>query len=387
LGHQELAVEKQNEPSAQTASPAKRGVSVGRLLVIAVLGAAAAGAIYVAPRFLIKEQTAPTYPSLQLGGTGTVFLIVENRWRTKYREAKGVQITYQSTGSTPAVTNLLDGKHPIGFTHGALSQNQRKLAQEKGRELINLPVILCGVAPVYNVKGLKGKAPLQLTGELLADIFLGKVKTWNDPALKGVNPGVDLPAAPITVVHREDPSGTTRIFTEYLNAVSPAWRETVGPPASAVKWPVGVAAPRNTGVAARVYETEGAIGYVDRVYTAYEEMVLDYAAVQNHDKTAFVRAEPENITAAAAGIVAEVPADLSFNLTNRPGKDAYPLSAVIYAVCDKTPPEATRQQVVEFLHWAMHAGQLYAADMALAPLPAELVKRIDEKLDTMKAAR
>jgi phosphate transport system substrate-binding protein len=359
---------------------------VVRLLVIAAIGVCLGLLIYFSPQFLIKEEHPPAYPQLHVGGTSTVFVIVENGWKAQYRGDKGVQVVYESTGSSPGVTRVLDGTYAIAFTHGPLSKAQRQMAQDKGRDVMNVPVLLCGVVPVYNVKTLKGKAPLQLTGELLADIFLGKVKTWNDPALKAINPGVELPATTITVVHRQDPSGTTRIFTEYLNAVSKAWRDQVGPPASEVKWPVGVAAPRNLGVANLVDKTDGAIGYIDRMFTAFEEMVLDYAAVQNADRTGFVRAEPANLTAAAAGSLAEVPDDLSFSLANKPGKDAYPISAVVYAVLCQTQPAATRQQVVDFLRWATHQGQAHAAYMTYAPLPPELVTRIDQKLETIKAA-
>jgi phosphate transport system substrate-binding protein len=242
------------------------------------------------------------------------------------------------------------------------------------------------VAPIYNVKELKDKPPVKFTGEVLADVFLGKIDTWNDPALKALNPDLELPATKINVVHREDSSGTTLIFTDYLAAVSAAWREKMGKPSSEIKWPVGVAVPRNLGVATRVWETEGAIGYVDRIYTAYEDMVLQYAAVQNKDKTAFVRAEPDNMTAAVQGMFAEVPEDLTFGLANKPGKDSYPISGVIYAVCYQSQPAATQKTVVEFLRWATHDGQGFAKKMGYAPLPAELVERVDKRLEMIKAA-
>jgi phosphate transport system substrate-binding protein len=337
------------------------------------------------PSLFVKEEHPPSYPALQLGGTSAVYVIVENGWKGKYRDDKQVQLAYESTGTTTGVNRLLDGSFAVAFTHGPLSADQRQKAKEKGGDVLQVPVLFCGVAVVYNLKELKGKPPLQLTGELLADIFLGKIKEWNDPALKAVNPGVELPATKIAVVHREDPSGTTQIFTEYLASVSPAWREQVGSPASELKWPVGVAAARNLGIATLVDKTEGAIGYVDRMYTTYEDIVLDSAAIQNKDKSGFVRAEPENMTAAAASILGDIPDDLGFSLANRPGKDAYPISGLIYAVCYQKQPDATRQRVVDFLHWAAHEGQPRAARMSYAPLPPELVKRIDQKLETIKA--
>jgi phosphate transport system substrate-binding protein len=382
----ELAVENPNEQSAShTATPVKRRFSALVIFVIVAIAALVVVGIYIAPRYFIDEQRPKEYPRLQLGGTSTIFVIVENRWKGKYRDEKGVEVGYESTGSTTGVSRLIDGTYAIAFTHGPLSPEQRDKAREKGGDVVHVPILLCGVAPIYNVKELKGKPPLKLSGKALADIFLGNIKTWDDPALKLLNPGVELPPTKITVVHREDSSGTTQIFTEYLDAVSAgAWREKAGAPASEAKWPVGVAAPRNLGVATRVSQTEGAIGYVDRMFTSYNEMALDYAAIENKDKTAYVRAEPENMTAAATAILADIPDDLGFHLTNRPGKEAYPISGVIYAVCYQKQPDEKRKQVIDFLHWATHEGQPHAAKMTFAPLPPELVKRIDQKLETIK---
>jgi phosphate transport system substrate-binding protein len=380
-------VADQIEPVVQGGGLDKPRASAARILVFVVVGLVLGLLIYFSPRFFSQEERQPTYPHLKLGGTSTVFEIAENRWKGKYREAKGVQIDYESKGTTAGVTNLIDGAYAIAFTHGPLSKEQRQKAREKGGDVVEIPVLLCGVAPVYNVKELKGKPPLKLTGELIADIFRGKLTKWNDKPLQDANPGVDLPPTKIIVVHREDSSGTTQLFTEYLVAVSKDWEKEVGPAASEVKWPVGEKAPRNLGVASLVAQTEGAIGYVDRMFTSYEDMELDYAAVQNHDKTGYVRAEPENMTAAAAGFLSEIPDDLSFNLADKPGKDAYPISGVIYAVCYQKQPEATRGQVVDFLNWALHEGQTHAAKMTYAPLPPELVKRIDPKLEAIKGGK
>jgi phosphate transport system substrate-binding protein len=429
--HLELAVENQNQPAVQTPGPAKGRVSVARILIVLVIGVALGLFIYFGlPYFLIQPEQKPSYPRLQMGGTSTVFVIAENRWKGDYRKAKQVDISYDSTGSTTGASHLIDGTYTVAFTHGPLSAEQVQKAKEKGGDVVQVPVLLCGVAVVYNVKELKPKKelpaqtdskgekepkdkkeskeevkPLKLTGEVLADIFLGKITQWDDPALKTLNPELPLPATKITVVHRKDSSGTTQLFTEYLDAVSKAWRDKVGPPASEVKWPVGEAAPRNLGVAQLVDKTEGAIGYVDRMFTEYEEIKLDSAAIENKDKTGFVRAEPENMTAAAASIVADLPDDLGFNLANKPGKDAYPISGVIYATCYQKQPEETRKRLVEFLRWATHEGQPSAAkieeqlrkarekgaiaipspEAAAAPLPPELVKRTDQRVEAIKA--
>jgi phosphate transport system substrate-binding protein len=139
--------------------------------------------IYFSPLFLAKEELVPTYPKLKTGGTSAVAVIVKNRWKTTYREEKNIDVDYDSVGSTKGVGKLLDKDFAIAFTHAPLSDEQRSDARRKGGEIVQIPVLLCGVAPVYNVKELKDKAPLKLTGEVLADIFLGKITTWDDPAL------------------------------------------------------------------------------------------------------------------------------------------------------------------------------------------------------------
>jgi phosphate transport system substrate-binding protein len=280
---------------------------------------------------------------------------------------------------------MLDKTYTIAFTHAPVSAELRDKARENGCDIVHIPLFLCGVVPAYHVEELKGKPPLNFTGPVLAGIFLGKITQWDDPALKAINPGVALPAKKIMVVHREDSSGTTELFTEYLAAVSPAWREQVGPAAAEVKWPQGEAVSRNPGLAARIYQMDGAIGYIDRMFTAFQGMVLDYGAVQNKDKSAFVRAEPANLTAAARAVLAEIPADLTFNLIDKPGKDSYPITGVVYAVCLDRHPEGERKQIVDFLRWATHEGQADVEKTNFARLPPELVERVDRRLDAIKA--
>jgi phosphate transport system substrate-binding protein len=217
----------------------------------------------------------------------------------------------------------------------------------------------------------------------LADIFLGKIDRWNDLALKKLNPDADLPPTPILVIHRDDSSGTTWLFTDYLAQVSERWRQEVGPPANEIAWKVGVGKSRNQGVKNEVYATEGAIGYVDLIHTVPGE--VPYGAVENHDHTVFIHAEAANLTAAVTGQLANLPEDLSFHLTNRAGKDAYPISGVIWAVCYQAQPAANHRQVVDFLLWATHDGQRFATDMAYAPLPPELVGRVEQKIQSIRA--
>ena len=223
---------------------------------------------------------------MKTGGTSAIFVVAENFWRSKYSKEKGVEIVCDSAGTTIGVERMLDKTYTVAFTHAPVSAELREKARKDGVNIVHIPLLLCGVVPAYHIVELKGKTPLNFTGEVLADIFLGKINKWNDPALKAINPGVNLPAKQITVVHRKDSSGTTELFTAYLAAVSPAWTEKVRPPTAAqVEWPVGIAATRNQGVAAKIHEIDGAIGYVDRLYVAFQDIILDYGTIQNQDKS------------------------------------------------------------------------------------------------------
>jgi phosphate transport system substrate-binding protein len=380
----ELLVDNQASPVGP-ASPGRSGTSFRRAFLLAGAGVVLCLLVYYAPHFLLKEETPPRHVTLKTGGTSVVAVMVQNRWKTAFRQERGIDVVYESSGSSGGVGHLIDNDYAIAFTHGPLSDEQRQRARAKGGDLLQIPVLLCGVAPVYNLKELKDKAPLRVTGAVLADIFLGKITTWDDPALKELNPGADLPPTRITVVHRDDPSGTTELFTDYLAAESPAWREQVGPPGATARWPVGVGATRSLGVALKVDATPGAIGYVDRLYTSYEDIDLSYAAVQNKDRTGFVRAEPENMTAAVKGSLGQIPDDLGFRLADRSGNDSYPISGVIYAVCYQNQSGAAGKAVPDFLRWVVHDGQQFANKSRYAALPPELVERVDQKINSIKA--
>ncbi len=378
-------MEDQQSLPGPTAEGKHSGVAT-RICAMLAVGAVAGLLIYFSPRlFFGGYSPLPGRPQLQTGGTSAIVVVAENFWRSKYSKEKGVEIVCDSAGTTLGVERMLNKKYTIAFTHAPVSAELREKARKDGINVVHIPLLLCGVVPAYHITELKGKTPLNFTGAVLADIFLGKIRKWNDPALKTINPGIDLPAKEITVVHRKDSSGTTELFTGYLAAVSPAWTEKVNPPAGAeVAWPVGIAATRNQGVAAKIYEVDGAIGYVDRLYVAFQDIALDYGAVQNLDKS-FVRAEPANLTAAVRTIDAKIPEDLTFNLIDQPGKDSYPIAGVIYAVFSDKQSEANRKQIVDFLRWATHEGQADVTKAGFAPLPRELVGRVDQRLDAIKS--
>jgi phosphate transport system substrate-binding protein len=358
------------------------------MLVIVLVGAALCLLVYYSPAFFIKEEKPVPLVHLKTGGTSVAHIIMENRWKTAYRRDKSVEVDYDSTGSTEGLSNMIDKKYAISFTHAPMNDEQKKKAAEKGGAVLHVPVVICAVVPVYNVKGLADKPPLKFTGDLLANIYLGKITKWNDPALTKLNDGVTLPDAPIVVVHRKDSSGTTFIFTDYLSGASETWKNQLGPAKSEVAWPVGEGMARNEGVARHVRETEGAIGYVDLMHTfGGDHPDLQYGAVENADKSAFIHVESENMTAAAKGLKGELPEDLTFKLTNKPGKDAYPICGVVWAVCYQNPAAADERMIVDFLHWVAHEGQQFAKKTSYAPLPDELVERVDQKLQSIKGAQ
>jgi phosphate transport system substrate-binding protein len=237
-----------------------------------------------------------------------------------------------------------------------------------GFPVLHLPTVLGGVVPVYNISGYDGE--LHFTGPVLADIFLGKITKWNDPAIKNLNPTANLPGADITVVHRSDGSGTSYIWCDYLSKVSPEYRRTVGV-ATSVNWPVGVGGKGNEGVAGLVKQTPGAIGYVELIYALQNK--IDYGAVQNQAGQ-FVRASTETVSNAAAGAAKSMPADFRVSITNAPGRDVYPISSFTWLLFNERPSDKVRARtMVDFTKWALTEGQKYTAELGYAPLPKEVV--------------
>lgn len=358
--------------------------SVVRIIVIAAVGAVLCALVYFSPAFLIKPEEHSSALQLKTGGTSVTFVIMQNFWRAAYQKAKGVEVEYASVGSSEGLKKMLDGTYTVAFTHVALPEKRRKELQKEGKDVIHVPVVLCAVVPVYNLKELKDKSPLRFSADVLARIFLGQIDKWNDPELKKLNEGVALPDRKIIVVHRKDSSGTTFIFADYLAKGSKTWRDKVGEARNAIDWPAGEGASRNEGVASRVLVTEGAIGYVDLLHALNNK--LAYGAVQNKDQTAFIHAEPQNITAALKALDTDVPEDLTFQLINQSGKDSYPISGTVWAVCQRTQPAARKKEVVDFLTWITHEGQQISKDVAYAPLTPELVQRVEQKIKAIESA-
>jgi phosphate transport system substrate-binding protein len=244
--------------------------------------------------------------------------------------------------------------------------------------VVHLPTVLGAVVPVYNLEGI---GDLRFSGSLLADIFLGKVTKWNDPAMAAENPGAKLPGSEITIVHRADGSGTTYIWCDYLSKVSPAYRQTVGV-ATSVKWPAGVGGKGNEGVAGLVKQTPGSIGYVELIYAL--QNAIAYGSVKNAAGQ-YVKAALDSVTAAAAATEGRMPADFRVSITNAPGATAYPIASFTWLLLYEHAGDATRSRAMkEFVRWAVTEGQKHAAPLGYAPLPPSVVKLELAALDRIK---
>jgi phosphate transport system substrate-binding protein len=241
-------------------------------------------------------------------------------------------------------------------------------------DLFHIPTVLGADVVTYN---LPGSPKLRFTGEVLADIFLGKITKWNDERITALNPGVSLPNESLLVVHRSDGSGTTYIWVDYLSKVSKEWEQKVGRGTS-VNWPVGLGGKGNEGVAGQVKSTPGALGYVELAYAATNKMPV--ASVRN-SAGKFIEPTIETTTAAAAGAAKDMPADFRVSITNAPGDNAYPISSFTWLLVYKDQTdEAKGKALVKFLWWAMHDGQKYPAALLYAPLPAPVVAQIEAKI-------
>jgi phosphate transport system substrate-binding protein len=316
--------------------------------------------------------------TISINGAGATFPTpIYSRWTADYHALHpNIQINYQSLGSGAGIRQLLNQTVFFGASDSPMTDEQ--LANAPG-PIVHLPTVLGAVVPVYNVSGVS--QPLNFTGPVLADIFLGAITKWNDPAIATINPGAALPATDITVVHRSDGSGTTFIWVEYLAKVSPAWKDKVGVGTS-VNWPVGLGGKGNEGVTGLVQQTPGAIGYVELVYAL--QNTLAYGAVQNAAGE-FVRATVESVTAAAAGAASSMPADFRVSITNAPGPGAYPIASYTWLLLWEQPTDMARSRVmVDFVRWAVTDGQRTAAEMGYAPLPPAVVERVTATLSRIR---
>ena len=321
---------------------------------LAMLGLAAAMAFSVQAQNITGAGSSFVYP-------------VMTKWSADYRNATKVQVNYQSIGSGGGIAQIKAATVDFGASDAPL-----KPADLDQFGLGQFPTVIGGVVPVVHVPGV-GAGKIRFTGPLLADIFMGKVKTWNDPAIAAANPGLTLPATKITVVHRSDGSGTTFNFVNYLSKVSPAWKSGVGE-GTAVKWPAGIGGKGNEGVAAYVKQIKGGIGYVELSYALQNKMA--YAAMQNAAGK-WVQPSAESFAAAAASADWASARDFYLVMTNAPGDESWPITASVFVIMYKQPKNAASAKATkEFFTWVFANGDEQAKKLDYVPLPPALVKQI-----------
>jgi phosphate transport system substrate-binding protein len=305
--------------------------------------------------------------TVQINGAGATFPYpIYSKWFSEYNKLHPtVQINYQSIGSGGGIRQVTNRTVFFGATDGPMTPDQLLAAPGK---ILHFPTVLGADVPVYNLPGLS--AELKFTGPLLADIFLGKITKWNDAQIAKVNPGVNLPATDITIVHRSDGSGTTYIWVDYLSKVSPEWKTKVGVSTS-VNWPVGVGGKGNEGVAGLVQQTPGSIGYVELIYALQNK--ISYGSVQNAAGE-FVRATDAGVTKAAEAAAAKMPADFRVSITNAAGAGVYPISSFTWLLLYESPQDKAQAKImVDFVKWALTDGQKFATDLGYAALPKNVV--------------
>ena len=307
--------------------------------------------------------------STEVSGAGASFIFpLVSKWSADYNAATGAKINYQSIGSGGGIAQIKAGTVDFGSSDKPLPPEE--LAQAG---LAQFPSAIGGVVPVVNLAGI-APGQLKLTGPVIADIFMGKISKWNDPAIAALNPGVALADDKITVVHRSDGSGTTFNWVNYLSKISPEWKEKVGEGTS-VSWPTGVGGKGNEGVAAYVKQIKGSIGYVELAYATQNGM--SYTSVQNAAGN-WIQPSAESFQAAAASADWANSKDFSLIITNAPGAEAWPIAATNFIMMYKQPKDPARSQAaLDFFTWAFEQGQPQADELHFVPLPADLVKQVE----------
>ncbi len=310
----------------------------------------------------------------EITGAGASFPApIYSKWASEYNKATGVKVNYQSIGSGGGIKQIDSKTVDFGASDAPLTD---EVLKTKGQ--MQFPTVLGGVVPVINVKGIE-PGQLKLTGQLLGDIFLGKVARWNDPAIKALNPTLALPDAAIAQVRRADGSGTTFIFTNYLSKVNAEWKSKVGE-GTAVNWPVGAGGKGNEGVAAFVSRLPNSMGYVE--YSYVKQNKLNYAVIQNAAGN-FVKPDDETFKAAAAG--ADWTKSFYQILTNQPGKDAWPISGATFILMHlKQDKPANATETLKFFNWAYTNGAKSAADLDYVPMPPAVVAAIQKSWGEIK---
>lgn len=354
--------------------PITRSNSKTALVVIASLalfGLACSGGATTGP----GTASAP----INLQGAGATFPNpLYQKWLSEYGKLHpNVRIDYQSIGSGGGIKQIQAQTVDFGASDSPMKDDDLKAAPA---EILHVPTVLGAVVITYNLP--QGSKPLRFSSDAVADIFLGRIKKWNDPKIAADNPGVSLPATDITVVHRSDGSGTSAVFTDYLSKVSAEWKQKVGSGPSP-SWPLGIGAKGNEGVTGQVKQTPNTVGYVELAYAVQNK--LPVAVIKNRSGE-FVEPNFENVSAAAGDSLAATPDDLRVSITDANGKSSYPISSYTYILVYKDQKDAAKgKALVDFLWWGLHDGEKFAKDLNYAPLPDEIIKRAEAKIDSVSS--
>lgn len=325
---------------------------------------------------LVFALATLTFAQTTLTGAGATFPYpMYSKWFSDYHKLHSdIAINYQSIGSGGGIAQVTAGTVDFGASDGPMSDEQLSKAKTK---IVHIPTVLGAVVPAYNIPGVKDE--LKFTPEALAGIFLGRITSWNDNAIQSVNKDVKLPNTPIVVVHRSDGSGTTYVWTDYLSKVSPDWKGSPGKGTS-IKWPVGLGAKGNEGVAGQIRQVEGAIGYIELIYALQNK--IPFGTVKNSSGN-FVKASLDSATAAAQG--AKIPNDYRVSITNPPGKDAYPVASFTWLLIPEKSTDPNKGKIlVDFLNWMLNDGQKETTELSYAPLPPELAARVKETVKQLR---
>ena len=327
--------------------------------------------------FLFASVACNNNGSATLLGAGASFPSpLYQKWLSEYGKLHpNVKIDYQSIGSGGGIKQLKEQTVDFGASDAPMTDADLKSAPG---EIVHIPTVLGAVVITYNLEGVK--QPLRFSPEILADIFLGKIKKWNDPKIAADNPGVTLPASDITVIHRSDSSGTSAVFTDYLSKVSAEWKERVGSGVSP-SWPTGIGGKGNEGVTGQVKNTPNTIGYIELVYAVKNN--LPVAHIKNASGN-FIEPSIDAVTAAAAASAASMPDDLRVSITNAAGPQAYPISSYTYILVYKDQKDAAKgKALVDFLWWGIHDGEAFGKELQYAPLPPDVVKKAEAKINSV----
>jgi phosphate transport system substrate-binding protein len=353
---------------------------------VLALGAAACGSDDSNPSSGGSSSSSNASGGAKAGGTingaGATFPApVYQEWAARFKEDQGTTVNYQAIGSGGGIAQFSAGTVDFGATDSAMKDDEIATAEKQGSDPVHVPTVLGAVTVSYNVDGVE--QGLKLDGETVADIFLGKIKKWNDPKIASQNSGAQLPSTSITVCHRSDESGTTANFTSFLTDYSSTWKSGPGTDKS-VKWPTGTGAKGNDGVAGCVKQTKGAVGYVEQAYALQNKFTT--AAIKNKSGK-YIEPSLQATSAAASGVTP--PEDLRFSTINSDNPGAYPISAVTFLLvwqdACKAGQNATQAKLVKnWLNYGLGAGQQVAPQLQYAPLPDNIKTAAQGKVDGLQ---